>query len=252
MTLHVFAGPSLRFQREEAGLLWYPPACAGDLMSLDLGPGDRVCLIDGAFDDRPAVRHKEILLLLAEGVPIFGGASMGALRAAELAPFGMIGCGRIFRAYHRGRLAGDDWVALDHAPRELGYAPLSEPLVDIAVILWSAVRARVLTAAGASRLLRAAAVMFYKDRTWRRVIRRSGLPPRALDSFCAWKRESGRSQKEVDARACLDRARNARPNSRRPPAFVDTPYLRRLAAQLNIDGIEDRLAVLMPAESRDG
>ena len=48
---------------------------------------------------------------MAAGTQVFGAASMGALRAAELAPFGMIGVGAIFAAYRDGRLTGDDEVA---------------------------------------------------------------------------------------------------------------------------------------------
>ena len=80
-------------------------------------------LIDGLFDASPAVRHKELLQLMARGVPVIGAASMGALRAAELAPFGMIGVGRIFTAYAAGALVGDDEVALLHGPEELGWTP---------------------------------------------------------------------------------------------------------------------------------
>ncbi|MGV9708646.1 TfuA-like protein [Streptomyces sp. NPDC003483] len=36
------------------------------------------------------------------GVKAIGAASIGALRAAELAPFGMFGVGRIYTAYARG------------------------------------------------------------------------------------------------------------------------------------------------------
>ena len=42
----------------------------------------------GAFASVPAVRHKEILWALSEGIPVIGAASIGALRAAELTAFG--------------------------------------------------------------------------------------------------------------------------------------------------------------------
>ena len=62
-------------------------------------------LIDGVFFHEPAVWHREILWALAEGVHVFGAASMGALRAAELEPFGMRGVGRVFAAYPRRSMA---------------------------------------------------------------------------------------------------------------------------------------------------
>ena len=63
---------------------WHPPAAAGDLLRLLPDPPATLCLIDGYFDARPSVWHKEILLLIEAGVRVFGAASMGALRAAEL------------------------------------------------------------------------------------------------------------------------------------------------------------------------
>ena len=81
-------------------------------------------IIDGYFQWAPAVWHKEILWAIQQGVHVFGAASMGALRAAELAPFGMRGVGRIFEAYRDGVLPGsgdepfedDDEVAVVHGP----------------------------------------------------------------------------------------------------------------------------------------
>ena len=61
-----------------------------------------VGIIDGYFQQVPSVWHKEILWAMAQGVHVFGSASMGALRAAELAPFGMRGVGLIFEAYRDG------------------------------------------------------------------------------------------------------------------------------------------------------
>ncbi|HVG61329.1 MAG TPA: TfuA-like protein [Hyalangium sp.] len=106
-----------------------PPVAAGDLLRLPMAPGDTVALIDGFFRQTGAVRHKEILHLLGRGVHVLGASSMGALRAAELAPFGMIGVGEIFRMYASGEIDGDDEVALQHLSAEEGYRPISEALV---------------------------------------------------------------------------------------------------------------------------
>lgn len=94
-------------------------------------------LIDGQFEDRPAVRHKEILWAMAQGIVFIGAGSMGALRAAELDAFGMIGVGLIYRWYRRfgrGPLsspAPDDAVAVHSGPPELGFLPLTDALVDL-------------------------------------------------------------------------------------------------------------------------
>ncbi|MGL4541294.1 MAG: TfuA-like protein, partial [Polymorphobacter sp.] len=107
----VFAGPSLNGVKPE-GFELCPPAAAGDLLRLIAGPPRTVALIDGVFDGAAPVQHKEILELLSRGFAVIGGASMGALRAAELHPFGMQGAGAIFAAYAAGRLVADDEVAV--------------------------------------------------------------------------------------------------------------------------------------------
>jgi len=131
----VFMGPSLSGWQPAPPFEPLPPAGAGDMLRLLAGPPCTTVLIDGVFAMRPAVWHKEILLLLARGFRVIGAASMGALRAAELAPFGMIGVGAIFTAYARGRLTGDDEVAVTHAPVVLGSRPLSLAQVDVRATL---------------------------------------------------------------------------------------------------------------------
>ena len=66
---------------------------------------------------------------------MFGSASMGALRAAELHSFGMRGVGRIFEAFRDGVLEDDDEVAVVHGPAELGYLSASESMVNIRATL---------------------------------------------------------------------------------------------------------------------
>ena len=78
-----------------------------------------------------AVWHKEILLALERGIEVWGAASMGALRAAELAPFGMRGVGAIYRAFARGALVADDEVAVAHLPAAQGYRAVSDALVNL-------------------------------------------------------------------------------------------------------------------------
>ncbi|MET0402172.1 MAG: TfuA-like protein, partial [Cystobacter sp.] len=88
--LLVFLGPSL--PEEEALALVpcrvLPPARQGDIWrALSLRPR-AIALVDGVFEAQPSVWHHEVLAALDAGVAVFGGASMGALRAAELAPHG--------------------------------------------------------------------------------------------------------------------------------------------------------------------
>ena len=141
MTVVVFTGPTLRQAEAEARLggIVLPPARQGDIWrAVHAHKPVAIGLIDGVFFHEPAVWHREILWAMAEGVHVFGAASMGALRAAELAPFGMQGVGRVFEALRDGLWPGfaepfedDDEVAVIHAPAELGHAPLSDAMVDL-------------------------------------------------------------------------------------------------------------------------
>ena len=82
----------------------------------------RIGILDGHFGNVPSVWHKEILFAMSEGVEVAGAASMGALRAAELHRFGMIGVGRIYRFFRSGLFTDDDELAVIHAPETLRFA----------------------------------------------------------------------------------------------------------------------------------
>jgi hypothetical protein len=116
-SVHVFVGPSLgndAVSRILPEAVIHPPIAHGDLLRLPLDSGDRVVIIDGVFHHTASVRHKEILDILGRGVAVHGAASMGALRAAELASFGMVGHGVVYRLYSLELLDADDEVALAH------------------------------------------------------------------------------------------------------------------------------------------
>jgi hypothetical protein len=246
MAVIAFAGPSLRPEDRLPfpDVEWRPPAEAGDLLRLKLNPAARICLIDGYFDHRPAVRHKEILLLLSKGVAIFGGSSIGALRAAEMADFGMVGVGAIYRAYRSARITGDDEVALIHGPSDWHWRPLSLPMVDVRATLHRAVRNRRLEAPAARELLSAAAGIHYVDRSWDEILARLGLGGslsrrlrRCLDGCEV-------PQKRIDAQACLKAAAEGGAAVPRPSA-VRTVFLEVLAAECGAE-LEGRL----PSRSR--
>jgi hypothetical protein len=126
----VFVGPT-RLPRipDEVDVLG--PAALGSVFRAVEAGYRTICIIDGHFGNMPSVWHKEILFALAKGVMVCGSSSMGALRAAELHMFGMIGFGWIYRAFRRGVLQDDDEVCVLHAVPELNWAPLSEAMVNI-------------------------------------------------------------------------------------------------------------------------
>lgn len=127
----VFAGPSLCGARDFSGIDCFGPiAMGGVFRAVDAGYA-RIGIVDGVFGNVPSVWHKEILFALSEGVEVVGAASMGALRAVELAGLGMRGLGRIYRMFLCGAWTDDDEVAVLHAPAELGFKPLSDAMANI-------------------------------------------------------------------------------------------------------------------------
>ena len=97
----------------------HPPAQQGDLYRAALQGPDAIALIDGYFRQVPSVWHKEILWALSNRIPVYGAASIGALRAAELDTMGMVGVGSVYAAYRDGLLEDDDEVAVAHASADI-------------------------------------------------------------------------------------------------------------------------------------
>lgn len=169
----VFAGPTISQEQIHALVPTAEirsPIAAEDLIRADLAPGDLVAIIDGFYFQSAAVRHKEILALLKNGVHVWGAASIGALRAAELASFGMRGFGRIFQAYLQGEIEGDDEVALLHTPKDMGYTNLTEALVNIRYACERAVAADVISPDVHNLILAIAATLPFHERTYPRIL----------------------------------------------------------------------------------
>ncbi|WP_158554907.1 TfuA-like protein [Methylovirgula sp. 4M-Z18] len=203
MAMIVFAGPSLGAAPETDGrIVFRPPAACGDLLRACGERPEAIGLIDGYFETRPSVWHKEILWALRQGVAVYGAASMGALRAAECAAFGMIGLGQVFALYRDGVIDRDDEVAVQHGPPETNYVLLSEALVNIRATLARAVAAGVLEQGGADGLLACAADLFYKERTWEAACaawQAQGAEPVRAAAFLQWLPQHKVDVKRADA-----------------------------------------------------
>ncbi|AWK85249.1 TfuA-like protein [Azospirillum thermophilum] len=207
-TTYVFLGPTLPQEEaaRELDAVYLPPVSQGDVLRLCAEKPGAIGIVDGFFENVPAVWHKEILFAIREGIPVFGAASMGALRAAELHPFGMIGVGAIFEAYRDGRLEDDDEVAVIHGPAELGYPALSEAMVNIRRTLADAVADGVLSRETGFRLESIGKELPYRERGYGRMLRLAGdlgLPARELEAFRAWLPTGRFDQKRDDARRML-------------------------------------------------
>jgi TfuA-like protein len=108
----------------------WPPIRHGDLFDAAIRAGDIVVIVDGVYHQARALRHKETLAAMGRGGTRDRGASIGALRAAELAPFGMLGVGDIYTAYASGEITGDDEVAVGQA-LDGEFAALARALVNL-------------------------------------------------------------------------------------------------------------------------
>ena len=168
----VFIGPTL--SPEDAAVvldaIYLPPVQQGDVYRATVRHHPRaIGIIDGYFEHVPSVWHKEILWAMAEGTHVFGSASMGALRAAELAAFGMRGVGKIFEAYRTGVFESyqdevfedEDEVAVIHAPEGATYRAASEAMVNIRSTLAAAAGAGIISADTRNRLVRLAIVLIH-------------------------------------------------------------------------------------------
>jgi len=198
----VFLGPTLRLGEAQLALdaIYLQPAAQGDILLAAHAFRPRaMVLIDGQFEDRPAVRHKEILWAMAQGIVMIGAASMGALRAAELNDFGMIGVGLIYRWYRRWRLAPDDAVAVHSGPPELGFVPLTDSLVDLQRSFSALMRGKLITPAERDELTATARGLNFRDRTLAAVLDRADWPAERVQQI----RHEMVGQKRRDALAAL-------------------------------------------------
>lgn len=206
----VYVGPTLPAADVRALLpsaTVMPPAGVGDILRASKRRDvARIAIIDGYFERMAAVWHKEILVAIERGIEVWGAASMGALRAAELAPFGMRGVGTIYQWYRRGEITADDEVAVAHLPAEYAYRATSDALVNIR---YSLAKHKPRNAAA---LLAKAQATFYRERSWAKL----GLDLPLLD------------RKAEDARALLRKLRSERTVARRKIVVPRTWALRQL------------------------
>ena len=221
MSICIFAGPTLppRDAARTFDATWLPPAKHGDVLrAVSLLRPRAIGIVDGYFQWAPSVWHKEILWAIRQGVHVFGAASMGALRAAELSPFGMRGVGRIFQAYRSGVFTAcgdepfedDDEVAVVHGPAESDYLAVSEAMVNIRYTLAEAARAHVIDGATHVTLVALAKAMYFADRSYDALLastREQALNVASLAALQAWLPSGRVNLKRTDALAMLDAMR---------------------------------------------
>jgi TfuA protein len=204
----LFVGPSLapatRDGLRDVEVL--PPVGRGDIDSLFTRerPPTKVGIVDGVFLQTLAISPKEILTAMERHeVTFFGSSSIGALRAVELADFGMRGVGDIVEMFRSGEVNADDEVAITFDPDTL--TAISEPMVNIRVALAAAVREEVVTGEVAALAVAAGKRRYFPDRTYPRLLRdlENDVEPAQLDALRTFLREAAPDAKRDDALALV-------------------------------------------------
>jgi hypothetical protein len=235
----IFLGPTINptSAAEICKAEFRPPAAMGDLTRAAAERPETIVLIDGVFEAGPSVWHKEILSALSKGIAVVGAASMGALRAAELHDHGMLGHGKIYRAYASGELHDDDEVAVVHGPAETGFMPLTDAMVDMREAIGNAKISGILTAEEAEAAVGWAKAQHFKVRNLDKVLHavlQQSQSSRRFGQTLEWFAKRPAGAKANDARDLLANldfvAAKARDCARRAPPFVPTVYLHRLEA----------------------
>lgn len=208
MLVVVFTGPTLpaRLGREILPFATFlGPAECGDLYKACRLQPRAIVLIDGYFDHRLAVWHKEILWALTRGVEVYGAGSMGAIRAAELDGYGMVGSGVVYEQFRSGEIEDDDEVAVLHESEDREYRPQSDAMVNIRATLRAALAAGVIDSGTEAELIAAAKSTFYADRRLSRLLEStSGISEVHRQQLNGWFRARGPvEQKRADAVALL-------------------------------------------------
>jgi ribosomal protein S12 methylthiotransferase accessory factor len=209
-SLAVFAGPSLPPEDRLAldAVTYLPPASRGDVERA-ANEYDVVLLIDGVFHHDLAPSPKECYAAL-QHARMFGASSMGALRAAECAPYGFTPLGAIANWYVRDLIDGDDEVAvLTHPER---HEALSVPLVNVRHVARLAHRRGILNASERAALIERARDVFYMDRAWEDVL---DVAPHGARADLAELIARDGDLKRLDARFALRRALRARERGER-------------------------------------
>ncbi|MBI4219191.1 MAG: hypothetical protein HY682_03530 [Chloroflexi bacterium] len=234
----IFLGPTMPAEeaRRILDAVYLPPAGQADVLSaIRIHEPQVIGLIDGVFYQSPSVWHKEILYALSIGIHFYGAASMGAIRAAEMAPFGAVGIGEIYRRFAAGELEDDDEVAVAHASGEQGYRPLSEAMVNIRETLRAAVAQKAITHGSARELATIAKRLYFPNRTLDRILnaaRSQGLPDRDIQAFSDFASRGFVDLKRKDAEMFLETIRDAPSTgeARPRPPFVPSVYFSVLNA----------------------
>ncbi|MGI8879740.1 MAG: TfuA-like protein [Jatrophihabitans sp.] len=186
-----------------------PPIRRGDLPAAVAAGVGLVGIVDGEFYQRLAVSPKEILAALQAGCQVIGGASMGALRAAELWPHGMSGAGQIYAWFRGGQVTRDDDVAVSYSHDEDDYRLLTVPWVNVKWLMQVAGAEGWLGTPERRRVGQAARAIHWEVRTWSQVCRRARLTEAQTRTVLRQAADPNHDRKRLDALGTVEAVRAA-------------------------------------------
>jgi hypothetical protein len=202
----IYTGLSICFDEAKSILDadYQPPIKRGDIDSLLNNRDDMeiIGIIDGVFHQSPAVSHKEILRALKDNITVVGGASMGALRACELYPYGMIGIGNIFEDYKNGTIESDDDVAVSLDPTT--YEQLSDSWINMKYNFNKAQKDNILSQEDVDNLLATSKDIYYPKRSFEYVIKKSELTEYKKTKLTKYLDKNKFDIKHDDAKAVIE------------------------------------------------
>ena len=122
---------------------------------------------------------------------------MGALRACELYPFGMIGVGNIFEDYKNGVIESDDDVAVALNPETL--EQMSESWINMKYNFEKTVNEDIITPDECEELLQIAKETYYPKRSFNYVIKKSSISDEKKEILLKYIKENKFDIKTEDA-----------------------------------------------------
>jgi hypothetical protein len=192
--IYCFSGPTLNSTQLSIfpQVSFLPPIKSGDLNTLLLNKSNRVqsvIIIDGLYHSSLSIRHKEIIAAIKRGIKVYGAGSIGALRAAELNGYGMIGHGEVFHYYANNLITSDDEVSVVHDPCS-PFTSYSLPTINLRLSIPSLIKQGLISGIQSSDLLSFYESLHYTERTRSRFIhylKEVGLDPSLVDHITDYK-----------------------------------------------------------------
>jgi len=179
----VFTGPSLQaswVRRQLPGVVVLPPIKRDELYKARQRGASVILIIDGLFGQQLAISPREVIDIIGDGATVMGASSMGALRAADCWPAGMVGLGLIYRMFRIGYISSDDEVAVSVMP-QLAYRGNSVALVNVRYALARARRKGLVSRREAGEIIERCKHTYFASRRWDDIL--AGLDSRTRQ-FC--------------------------------------------------------------------